>query len=148
MFQKAKRSIRLNCPENPTSEKYQRHRQSHVQIGINAAKQGLLDLEAVVGLDSVANRANARNQPSPVCEKNEDKNSGEKPKCFLDKFVPDNSFQKVVQALDKPFPEILRPGGNLLDVARGNLCENNQSDRHYPSHYHRVGNRKRTDPGP
>src|SRR5882724_4077164 len=127
MFQKAKRSIRLNCPENPTGEKYQRHRQGHVQIGINAAKQGLLDLEAVVGLHSIPNRADARNQPSPVREKNEYKNCGKKPKCLLNQFMPDNSFQKIMQALDKPFPEILRSGGNLLDVACRNLRENNQS---------------------
>src|SRR5689334_6301027 len=87
-------------------------------------------------------RPDSRNQTKPVGKQNEYEHRRKKPKCSIHQVMPDNAFEKVMEALHHPLPEILRSFRDFLHVARGHLRENNQTDCYNPSDHHRVGNRK------
>src|SRR5438445_13365434 len=53
--------------------------------------------------------------------------------------MPDNAIEKIMQAFDHPFPEILRPIWNFFHVPGGYLCEKDKPESHDPGHDHRVG---------
>ena len=89
-----------------------------------------------------ANRAYTRNQPEPVHEQNENEYRRKKPKCFAHQLASDNSFEKIVQTFDQPFPEVLDTAGDRFNSTRRYLCKNDNTSSHNPGHQHRVGNYK------
>ena len=70
-----------------------------------------------------ADRAHAGNEPEPVQKKNEDEDGGEKPKRLLHQLAADHALEKIVKTLHHPFPKILQPGRDRLDLARRQLRE-------------------------
>ena len=71
----------------------------------------------------------------------------EEPERLPHQLRADEAFEKAVQALDQPFQKILRAVGDLLHVPGRHLCEEDEGERHQPSHDHRVGDRKTPRPG-
>ncbi len=59
----------------------------------------------------------------------------------------DDALQEVVQALDQPFPEVLRALGDILHAAGRHLRKDNQTQRHQPGHHHGVGDDKGAEGG-
>ena len=89
-----------------------------------------------------AQSANTRNEPHPVCEKNEDENRCKKPECLLDQRGPNNSFKELVKTFNKPLEEVLCSGGNQLHFSGRQLREKYESQSDAPGYDHRVGNRE------
>src|SRR5258708_23593060 len=146
MEQKTNRADFTKRPENPTSEKDQRHRQRHIEVGISASEKGLIDFEAFGGLVSPTDGTETWQQTQPVAEQNENENGREKPESPFDEVMANDAFEEVMQAFDHPFPEVLGACRDLFHVPRGYLGENDESQRYNPRDHHGIsdGKPKRT----
>src|SRR6266436_2470040 len=142
MQQKSQWADLANSPYDPAQEKHQRHRQRHVQVRVRASKQWGYHFKTVLCFVTPSHHAKSRNQPGPIREQNEDEHRRKKPKCPLNQMMPDNSFQKIIQTLHHPFPEVLRSVGNVFHVARGKLRKNNEANGDDPRHHHGIGNQE------
>ena len=116
----------LTTPRGPTScsahtiqqrEEHQRHRQRHVEVGVGAAEQRLLDHEAVRGLVAPADRADAGNQADPVGGEDEDEDRGEEPERLLHQVRADDALEQPVDAFDEPLEQVLRAARDLRHLA-------------------------------
>src|SRR6516225_9895728 len=99
LLQKSERANFLKSPDDPAGKKDQGHRKRHVDVGVGAAQQGLVDHETMRSLVPPPNRANPRNEAHPIGGENENENGGEEPKRLFGQMPADDSFQKLVQAL-------------------------------------------------
>src|SRR5882724_8881798 len=127
MQKETKRTNLLECPNNPANKEYQGHGQCHVQVGIGSTQKRVLDHEAVGCLMPPPNRAKSRDQAYPVRKQNKDKYCGEEPEGPMDEVMADNAVQEIMETLDHPFPEVLGSFRDGLHIARGDLCEDDQS---------------------
>src|SRR4029453_19385019 len=59
----------LKSPDDPAREKYQRHGQRQIEIGVGSAEKRLIDGETVRGLVSPPDRAHAGNEADPIGRK-------------------------------------------------------------------------------
>src|SRR6266852_5181773 len=117
MEQEAHRTMSLHSPNEPAGEKDQGHCQGHIQIRVGPSQQRLCDMEPMLRLMAPADGPKTWDQAHPTAKQDENEDSREKPKGFLDQLMADDSFQKAVKALNHPFPEVLRSAGNVLRVA-------------------------------
>src|SRR5215470_2588526 len=83
-------------------------------------------------------RADSRNQPEPIHDKDENENRGVEPKAFPHQVAADNVFKERVETLDHPLPKILSATWNWFEVAHRGLRKNDDTSSHNPSHQHRV----------
>src|SRR5207253_3039228 len=102
----------------------------------------LVNPEALGRLMTPPNRAYPWNEAYPIRSENENENGGKEPERPLDEMPANDSLQKSVQSLNKPFPEILCPFRYWLHVPRRYLRENDQAQRSNPSNDHGVGDRQ------
>src|SRR5207244_4658237 len=110
-------AVGLNRPDKPHHEEYGRHRGRHVQIRVATAQQRPIDMEISrrVGM-SPTNCSDSRNQSEPVHEQNKNENCGKKPKSLSHELTADDVFQEIVQTLHQPFPKILNPVWDGLNL--------------------------------
>ena len=94
---------------------------------------------------SPANCANARNQPEPIHEQNENEDRGEEPEGLPDEIAADDGLKKIIKTLHHPFPEILDAIRNLFHVARRHLGEDDYARGDNPRDKHRVRHRELAD---
>ena len=127
-------------------EEDERHRQRHVEIGVGAAEEWLIDGEAVRRLVAPADGADSRDQPHPVGGENEDEDRAEEPERPLHEMLADDAFEQTVETLDQPLEKVLRPAGHLRHPARRDLSEDDEADGDEPRDHHRVGDRKTEGP--
>src|SRR5688572_392482 len=129
-------------PHDPTGKKHQRHGERHVEVGIGAAKERLLDHEITGGLMAPSDGAHARNEPDPVGGKNEDEDRREEPECSLDQVAAEDAFEQRVQTLHEPLDKVLRATRYLCHPSRGELSKDDQPETDDPRDEHGVRNRK------
>src|SRR5258708_39110592 len=92
-------------------------------------------------------RAKPRNEASPISSENENENGGKEPERPLDQMPANDSLQKSVQSLNKPFPEILCPFRHWLHVPRSDLGKHDQAQRSNQGNDHGVGDRQPEEAG-
>ena len=85
---------------------------------------------------SEANGSDARNEPEPVNEENENEDRREEPEGPFHELGANHRFQEVVQTFDEPFPEILEAGRNRLDPAGGEARAEQDACGDDPGHEH------------
>src|SRR6478736_8741810 len=108
MFQESSDAVGLNRPDKPHHEEYGRHRGRHVQVRVATSQQRPINVEiSRTVVVTPADGSDSRDQSEPVHEQNKNENSGKKPKPLFHEITADDVFQKSVQTLNKPFPEIL-----------------------------------------
>ena len=107
----------------------------------------LVNPEALGGLMTPPDRADPGNEADPIGGENENEDGRKEPERPLDQMPANDSFQKGVQALNQPFPEILCPFRHWLHVARCDLSKNDQAERSNPGDDHGVGDRQAEDAG-
>src|SRR5437763_9976036 len=139
-------AVSLNRPDDPANEKDGRHREGQVQIGIGAAEQRPVDMKRTGGIVMApADGADAGYQTEPVQKQNENEDRGEKPEGLFHQLPTDNVFEKIVEALDQPFPKILRASRDGFDFARRDLREEKDAGGHEPGHAHGICHGKFAD---
>ncbi len=147
VFEEAYEAVFADGPVEPQKGEGDRHRQGHVQVGVTAAQEGAEGIVAVateaIGVE-LSDGAHAGDQTEPVREQNQHEDGAEEPERFFHQMSAENSFEKVVEAFDKPFDEVLQARRNQGDFARGQLGYQNQNCCHDPDHEHRVADGDRT----
>src|SRR5437588_5912318 len=92
-----------------------------------------------------ANGSDTRQETEPIHEQDKNENRGKEPKRLLHQLATDDRLEKIVKALDHPFPKILDPARDRLNAPGGNLRENNNGGGHDPRDQHRIRHRELTD---
>ena len=96
LLQKSERANFLKSPDDPAGKKHQGHSERHVDVGVGAAQQGLVDHETMQGLVPPTDRAHPGDEAQPVPGENENENGGKESKSLFGKMRANDSFQKVV----------------------------------------------------
>ena len=63
-----------------------------------------------------------------------------------EQMAPEDALEKVVQRLQEPLEEVLRPARDGGHVPRRHLREDDERDRHDPGHHHGVRDREAERP--
>src|SRR6266404_6896517 len=90
-------------------------------------------------------RSDPRNQAAPVYEQNKNENGREKPKPLPHQFTADDVFEKIVQPLNQPFPEVLDSTRDRFDPPGRGLGKDDDRGRDNPRYQHGVCYAKPTD---
>ena len=89
----------LQRPDDPAREEDQRHRQRHVEIGVGAAEERLLDHEAFRRVVPQPMVPTPGIEPDPVGGEDEDEDRGEEPERPLHQVRTDDAFEQPVETL-------------------------------------------------
>ena len=132
----------LERPHDPAGEEHQRHRQRHVEVGVGAPEQRLVDHEAVRRLMSPSDGAHAGDQADPVGGEDEEEERPKEPERLLHEVRADDALEQPVETFDQPFQQVLRARGDLGHAPRRHLREHDQAQRDDPRHDHGIGDRE------
>src|SRR5438132_853107 len=94
-------------PDDPAGEKNQGHAQRHVHVCVNAAKQWLVNSEAMRGRTPPTDRTYTRNKSHPISGQDKDKNSRKKPEGAIGQMGADDSGDKFVETFNEPLQELV-----------------------------------------
>ena len=141
MHDESAEAIGLKRPDGPHDEEDDGHCERHVEVGIGAAEERLIDVIDAQGADWIAeaDAADAGDEAEPIREEDEDEDGGEEPEGFLDELMADDALEEVVKALDEPLDEVLRAVGDFLHVTGGELGEDDDADGDDPCDDHGTG---------